>query len=48
MKASEQKHVFGKYVIIRESDLRISSKVQQNFETWLEEVKGGPRGDEYS
>lgn len=35
---------FGQFGIIRESDLRTSSKVQRNFEIWLEEVKGIPQG----
>lgn len=43
-KESEQKNQFGKYGIIRESDLRTSNKVQRNFEIWLEEVKGVPQG----
>lgn len=44
--ASEKKqvNVFGKFGIIKESDLRTSEKVKRNFEIWLEEVKGIPQG----
>lgn len=41
---SKQESTFGKYGIIRESDLRTSTKVQRSFEIWLEEVKGIPQG----
>eukprot|EP00551_Chaetoceros_affinis_P007038 CAMPEP_0203662940 /NCGR_PEP_ID=MMETSP0090-20130426/730_1 /ASSEMBLY_ACC=CAM_ASM_001088 /TAXON_ID=426623 /ORGANISM="Chaetoceros affinis, Strain CCMP159" /LENGTH=489 /DNA_ID=CAMNT_0050525789 /DNA_START=67 /DNA_END=1536 /DNA_ORIENTATION=- len=42
--ATKEQNTFGKYGIIKESDLRTSSKVQRNFEIWLEEVKGVPQG----
>lgn len=41
---SKERNTFGKYGIIKESDLRTSSKVKRNFEIWLEEVKGIPQG----
>lgn len=42
--SNDQMGGFGKYGIIKESDLRTSTKVQRNFEIWLEEVKGIPQG----
>jgi len=35
---------FGMYGIIKESDLRTSTKVKRNFTIWLEGVKGIPQG----
>lgn len=40
----QEENSFGKYGTIKESDLRTSTKVQRNFEIWLEEVKGIPQG----
>lgn len=41
---NDQMGGFGKYGIIKESDLRTSTKVKRNFEIWMEEVKGIPQG----
>ena len=35
---------FGKYGVVRESDLMTSAKVRRSFEIWLEEVKNVPQG----
>lgn len=42
--SSEANSSFGKYGIIRDSDLMNNNKVKRSFEIWLEEVKGVPLG----
>jgi cyclophilin family peptidyl-prolyl cis-trans isomerase len=42
--SSDANSSFGKYGIIRDSDLLNNSKVKRSFEIWLEEVKGVPLG----
>lgn len=40
----DSKSSFGKYGIVRDSDLINNNKVKRSFEIWLEEVKGVPLG----